>query len=339
MLSSTSSSRLPEGRWGRTLVLAAVLTLAAGAAIETVLRAQGFRPGFPESPGLWSYHRARAVGTEPVVLLGFSRMQLGVDPAVLEEEFGRPVLQLAVNATSPMPILADLAADERFAGTVWISVLEGDLFEHQGEASAYVRHFRENPSNLNRELNRDAARFLTANLAMRSSQARLLAWWESWLRGLPNDAPYVVMRADRYRAADYQAHADLPGLRDYIRGAWDDFLDPWAEWAERPDAPQIFADSVAMLRQRVEAIEERGGEVVLIRLPVSGPLRDREYRLFPREDYWEYLVGETGATAVHFEDYEEFAGLSLPDDSHLDARDAPAFTRSLARIVQEHSRR
>jgi hypothetical protein len=39
------------------------------------------------------------------------------------------------------------------------------------------------------------------------------------------------------------------------------------------------------------------------------------------------------ALAIHFEDHPALRGFQMPDGSHLDQRDAPAFSKALGEII------
>ena len=56
--------------------------------------------------------------------------------------------------------------------------------------------------------------------------------------------------------------------------------------------------------------------------------------LTPRKDTWEALLQRTGVPGIHFEDYPQLQGDTLPEWSHVSAADAPRFTAALAPLVE-----
>ncbi len=74
------------------------------------------------------------------------------------------------------------------------------------------------------------------------------------------------------------------------------------------------------------AIQARGGAVAYVMFPVCGPLRTLEDAAYPRETYWDDFAARVGAPTVHYADVPGMADFDCPDWSHLDMRDAPAFT-------------
>ncbi len=307
-------------------MLTVLLTATVGGAWEVTLRATGFRPSVRDGPAVWALHRDFAEGLRPLVLVGGSRILLSVDPVVLSEYLNRPVIQLAIDGSNPMPVLADLADDEGFRGGVWISLrMENLLGLPEGRSEEYVAHFRDVRGNLNARWNTVAVVAVDSRLALRS---RITS-----LRGLMSTFPptpwHVLMRRDRYSAADYtmldiEAHRAERIRRNRER---------YEYWEDNPPTVRLFDDSLAVLEERVQAIQQRGGEVTLIRFPTGPTLWATANSVFPRETFWDRLASGSSATVLHYRDEPGLSSFSLPDESHLDFRDAPAFTRALAAAV------
>lgn len=83
----------------------------------------------------------------------------------------------------------------------------------------------------------------------------------------------------------------------------------------------------------VEKIHKRGGKVVFVRFPCADELYRYSQLIFPKEQYWNRFASQTSAETVHFNDYEQLSRFYVPDMSHLDYRDAPKYTLSLAEIL------
>jgi hypothetical protein len=73
---------------------------------------------------------------------------------------------------------------------------------------------------------------------------------------------------------------------------------------------------------------------VLLRLPVSSPLREREQQLAPEGFTWDRLVRENGVPAIHFGEHKELNAFECPEWSHLSAADSVEFTRRLVPHLQ-----
>ena len=95
-----------------------------------------------------------------------------------------------------------------------------------------------------------------------------------------------------------------------------------------------IVDQVAgQVRRDVQKLRARGGDVVFVRFPSSGPVYTSEIRGFPRALSWEPLLRRSHATGVNFADYPQLQGYNLPEWSHMSAADAPRFTRALATVI------
>jgi hypothetical protein len=79
----------------------------------------------------------------------------------------------------------------------------------------------------------------------------------------------------------------------------------------------------------VRAIRERGGEVVFVRMPSTGPFREIESAAFGRDGHWEELLRRADAAGVHFEDHDDLQDVEVPEWSHIRAGDTDRFTRAL----------
>jgi hypothetical protein len=92
---------------------------------------------------------------------------------------------------------------------------------------------------------------------------------------------------------------------------------------------------MAEVRQNVATIRARGGEVVFVRAPSSGPFYEVERMAFPKDQVWRGLLAAADAAGVHFEDHEDLQGFDLPEWSHIAAGQTDAFTRALLPHLRE----
>ena len=76
-------------------------------------------------------------------------------------------------------------------------------------------------------------------------------------------------------------------------------------------------------------------EVKLRSAKVGGTLAAKIDEQYPRRLYWDAFAARTRAHVVHFRDVPAMAGLSCPDEMHLDQRDQAAFTRALVDVMRE----
>lgn len=337
---------------------AAVLLLVVVLAMESALAWRGYEPTVQDSNLLWSKQRARAaaLGPEALVLVGKSRVQLGVDLDLLRTATGLEPVQLAVDGSPLLPILQGLAADPRVRGTVVVA-LDGGLLDEVGELDeslALERYYQ-------REY-RHRSRLLDSSITEAWLRERLHRIFRSFadgsqpldallLRILHADATpqYLATFPDRSRAADY-GRVSMPQFylnrvaRNLGRPVPDAIAaDPgkYGAWLAHevaniePASDVQLEERIRMLRDIAAAINARGGALVLLEMPISGLVREMEQRRQPREAFWDRLVAGVGTAAIHYADVPEMLALTCPDGSHLDRRDRAEFTRILARELTE----
>jgi hypothetical protein len=67
---------------------------------------------------------------------------------------------------------------------------------------------------------------------------------------------------------------------------------------------------------------------VFLRAPSTGERWRLEERFHPKKN-WDLFAASTSAICIHFRDVSGIADLKCPDESHLDFRDSPVFTRAV----------
>lgn len=327
------------------LSLALLLTFVAG--WEVYLRLQGFGLSYNDDEALWAYHRQRiyqATTANPVII-GSSRMKFDVDQATWETVSGSLPTQLSLVGTSPRPLLADLANDPNFHRTVLVGVTEGLFFTPTGS-------FPE------RQARKCVAFYPTWSMAQQSGfavgrllESRLLFLDEEQfsLRGLMSQWPitnrpgvfalpafpqkFVTRDFNRQTTMTSEFVADT-ALQNQVKAIWMYIA------SQAPREPMPVSVLTGIFREvsaDVRKIQARGGKVLFVRMPSSGPIREGEKRAFPREKYWDRLLEETGAPGIHFEDYAELAKYDCPEWSHLRPEDARTFTADFIRIIGQQT--
>ena len=77
--------------------------------------------------------------------------------------------------------------------------------------------------------------------------------------------------------------------------------------------------------------------MAFVRFPTAGQYWKYDERYYPRERYWDHFAARSSAVTLHFRDAPALNGFELPDMSHLNSWDAPAFTAGLIRALDaEH---
>lgn len=79
----------------------------------------------------------------------------------------------------------------------------------------------------------------------------------------------------------------------------------------------------------VDKLRARGGKIVFVRFPVSGPLKELEDKNTPRAQTWDPLLQQTAVPGIYFEDFPELSSFECPEWSHLSAAESVEFTKRL----------
>lgn len=331
MRSSTSSFErgVPSGNWGRTWLAVSVVVVLLVVHYELFLRSRGYRPSVKDDEYAWAWERGRVSDGSPttVALVGSSRIMLDFSPDTFRHVLpGWRYVQLGVNGTTPMITLFDLASDPDFRGVAIVDVSER-AFNHAAwfAQQRYVDTYHRRARVIGAMAERWLATQIQSRLALLSARGLVILdhLWrtESW----PNP-PYVTTRADRTRSADFSL-TDVERKRQRRVAA----MEAWED--EKPDAQVWLADALG-IEPAIEAIQARGGQVVYVRMPTCDERWDADERMFPKAVFWDQLVARTRAITIHFKDYPALANFRCPDTSHLDTRDAPAFTRGLLEVLR-----
>ncbi len=337
MHSSTSNfnCQCPDGPWLKTWLGTTLLTLTLLSGWEGALRSLGHRPTVVDDEALWAAQRDRVYTDcceRAVVLLGDCRMQLGLVPSVLAERFpGYRAVELAVQETSPVAVLRDLAADEKFNGIVVCALnarlLCKDMWDSQQPYVDYYHH----KYSLNEKLNRSFSNLVERTFTAVHPQLRLDDLVVHLVKNGRLPSPYYIeTHADRSRLADYSG-VDLEAHRAYALGR--------ANWLytgrSLPSSVRWLEDALEV-EGWVKAIQARGGRVVFVQFPTTGAhLRFDEF-MFPKARYWDAFAAQTSALCLHFADVPELSDFDCPDTSHLDRAEAPRFTMALGKVLEDH---
>jgi len=328
----SSSDRAPGGPWLKVWLSAIFLTILFLACAEWYWRSQDARPSVTDTVDLWSSWRNRVydeVPGRPLVLLGASRMQLDFSNQTFRNDFPEiSLVNLAIDGQCPLATLEDLAADEEFIGTALVSITAACfLRKARGAQSAYVQHYRSSWT-LNRRINAAISAWIQSIIVSATPHAKVInlikdIGRESILGGSPRQPNYMVTYRDRDRSADYTM-TDIEEMRrkriDRRRGA-NDPLVPAKQWLIE----------VLDVEPWIEQIHARGGRVIFARFPTSGEHLELDEMEYPRSQFWDAFAVKTKATTIHFKDIIGASDIFLPDTSHMDASDAPEFTRMLTK--------
>lgn len=332
MPTSNSSSQQGRVKWWPAWALALVLSLLVVGVWEALIRSAALGPEFIDNRALWVSTRQRlnTYGTNAVAVLGASRMQRAIHPETLARELGGPVAQLAVEGTSAIPLLEDLAVDPRFNGTVLFSVAPAFSFNRKlsnldaGNQAAWVAYYRSQSRSRRIEHNlRLAIQGLFAFRSPDASVTRVLP--DIILRGKMPATDFKTTFADRSVNIDYAKFERTANPQRIV--------DLYLENTEAYEADE-FADLVNYVSAIVTILKAKNCRVIFLRLPSADIVRDLERQMFPNERFWGYMQKNIDAEFIHFEDYPDLSGYLSVDGSHVASDKSAAFAKALADVIQ-----
>jgi hypothetical protein len=336
---------VPEQPWGRIFLGAVLVFALLLGGWEAYWRAYGVHPSIANTYGLWAQQRRRIDQGEgnATVLLGASRVFFDIQLPVWERLSGRRPIQLAIEGTSPLPFLDDLADDPHFTGHVLVGVAP-DLFfsgyQYRSGVLSYVR--KESPSQrvgqwLSMHFIEPYFAFDDPDYALETVLAR-----QAWpLR--PGRRWFTEVRKLSETESDRNTHlwskvGDDPEYRALARNIWREGFVPSDDDPTPEEVAKAEHEQIERAAKAVASLRARGVKVLFVRMPSTGEYLAYENKMFPRARTWDVLLARSGAPGIYFEDYPELRpdveGYDLPEWSHMTRADGERFTAALCRIIQ-----
>lgn len=330
----------------KSLTIAVILSFLGIAGWEVYWRAQGYYPELDDDKYLWAKTRAKVedAGKNEVVIVGSSRALFDIQLDVWEEYTGTRPIQLASPGSTPLPIFSDLVNRTDFSGTAIVGVTPGLFFSttypkappwDRAQKRVSFYHERTYAQRLNYFLWVPLLKtfaFLANDEENWADDLNLKNFIDGIQIGKRTEGPtmppfyrFSEIDLDRNVRMKEKVVTDT-AFANSIKKVWEFFVS-----GDRP--PPDREGTISFFAKDAEEFINRGGNLILVRCPADGFLLELETQNFPREEFWDELVEQTGATAYHYSDYEVLTGFDLPEWSHLSARDADAFTRELVNIL------
>lgn len=337
---------IPPIPWRGMAVTVAVTVIAATVAWEIYVRSIGYGPTLNDSEDLWTMRR-RAIQPESIVIIGDSRGWYDVDLDELQKGLGKRPVQLGMGGSCAYPVLADLANDESFHGTIICAFVPRLFFAPPGSPpmenaeKAVRRSHTQTPAQyasqiLAMPLEEHVAFLKQEELDLAELLKRLPIPNRPYAQVPPRLPPYFGT-IDRERRARMIEECAQPGseLAKRVQQIWIPLFTP-------PPPPSYIPKDVFMAKigeaiggrfrdvaAAVQKLRARGGKIVFVRFPHSGELKALEDRDTPRARTWDPLLKGTAAPGIYYEDFPELKGFECPEWSHLSAGDSVEFSKRL----------
>ena len=337
---------IPQVPWRGMSVVVVLVVIAAASAWEIYCRSIGYGPTLNDNEDLWASTRRR-VKPESIVIVGDSRGWFDLDLDELQEGLGKRPVQLAMGGACAYPVLADLANDESFHGTIICSVVPRLFFAPPGTPpmergeKAVRRSHTQTPAQrasqyLAMPFEEHVAFLKQEELTLDDLLKRLPIPNRPYAQVPPRLPPYFGT-LDRERRARMIEECARPGseLQRTIQQIWLPLFTPPPppSYIPKEDFGKKMGQTIEQrfhdVAAAVQKLRARGGKIVFVRLPDSGGLKALEDRDTPRAQTWYPLLKGTGAPGIYYEDFPELSGFNCPEWSHLTAGDSVEFSKRL----------
>ena len=326
-----------------SLIIALSISIIGLIAWESYWRSQGYEPNLNDDKDLWAVQRAKVdySAEKDILLLGSSRVLFDVQLNEFEAETGIRPIQLAIPGASPLPVFHDLVHNTDFKGTVIFGVTTVLTFSTLypkampwDRPQAKVDHFynRTYAQRLNHKLSLP----LQNNFVFMSADEELYID-DIDLKSLLRRIKIGERVPETVHVVNFQNITEdrntLMLNRTVTDSSFTHKVTNFWEFIMKVSPPPDVTPTMEYLVKDAKEFIKRGGNLVFLRCPSSGPFRGGEAHILPRETVWEELLRQTNAKGYHFEDYNQFKNLECPEWSHLSAKDAQYFTTELAKIM------
>lgn len=324
-------------------IMALVLTGLSILLWELYLRNKGYDLSYDDDPALWSNIRNMAYepSDKSTVFIGSSRIKFDLDIDTWEKLTGDHAIQLACVGSTPVPILLNLAEDEKFNGRLVIDVTEGLFFDTHGSArrpKENIKYYKEcTPAqqasfHINHALESQFV-FLNKEWLSLNAQLNQIEFAERKdvynFRGFPSGFGRVKFNRQEYMTNSFASDTIQQNI---VKGIWQSFN---SHDDEPPISGKTLDSFINVVKVAVDKIKSRGGKILFIRTPSSGKILEDEIKGYPRGLYWDKLLEATQCDGIHYTDYASMAYFICPESSHLSLTDAVKFTEAFVKILSE----
>jgi hypothetical protein len=325
-------------------LLAVVLVLSFILCWEIFLRQKGYSVSYDDGGPLWSNQRAQVYlpSNEATVFIGSSRIKFDLDIPTWEKLTGERAVQLAMVGSSPLPALHNLANDKNFKGKLVVDVTEGLFFS---TSKGNLAMPEKNIEYYKNQTPTQKASFQLNHLA----ESQFVFLDKDFLSlNTFLDSLHFKNRGDIYGGPDFPWEFDLnmfnrqskmtdrfvsdTNLQNKVKSIWGGFA---KRNKGKPPTGKTLDSIMLAVKASVDKIKARGGQVIFVRTPSSGPYWQAEQMGFPRPVYWDKLLAVTQCPGIHFKDYPAIAHFICPELSHLSPKDAIVFTEHFVGILRE----
>jgi hypothetical protein len=327
----------------KSAILALILVLTVIGSWELYLRHKGIKPDYDDDAELWADKRAMVYepSDKATVFIGSSRIKYDLDIPTWESITRTHAIQLAMVGSSPRLLFDDLANDPNFKGKLIVDVTEVLFFTYE----PFVMKSPEEGINFYKKRT-PAQKASFALDAMLESKLAFLNQDYFSLNALL-DQLHVPDRPKVYAGLDFPLDFETTGfnrqtkmtdkfvadtnLQNQVKGIW--AMLPKI-LTKPPLRGKDLEDDIQLVKNDVDKIRARGGDVIFVRTPSNPPFFTGENMAYPRNMGWDKILSVTQCKGIYFADYPELDHFKCPELSHLKPQDAVLYTKGIIHILE-----
>ena len=327
----------------RAGILAISISFVALLAWEIHLRQKDLPISYDDNNALWAHNRSMVY--EPrdrtTVFIGSSRIKYDLDIPTWQSITGNHAVQLANVGSSPRPVLEDLANDEKFSGNLVIDVTEGlffsDFSPNDALTNAKIAYYHKiTPT---QKWSFQVNHVLESKLMFRDENSFSINAMLDNLHIPRRQGVFqmplfpVEFHGNSFERQSFMTPQFLvdSNLQNQVKGVWG-FLASLG--GPPPPTGDKLQSILNIVRAQIDKIKSRGGKVLFVRTPSSGPYRMGELKGFPRAKYWDRILAATDCPGIYFEDDPSTAHFTCLEWSHLTPHDAVSYTKSIIKSIR-----
>ena len=332
-----------------SLVVAAVLGFALLGGWELYLRStKKTITLLDDDSALWAAqrHRVPQLDDDQVVIIGSSRILFDVQLDVWEEKTGIRPVELATVGSSPLPIFHDLVNNTEYTGTIMVGVTPGLFFsttypkaQPWSWPQARVDHYHDRTyaDRTNHLLSiplQKSLYFISAEEDETSDNVDLKAILSRIHIGPRGPEPEIPF--PQFSEIETDRSLRMTAITAQDTSVANTVQRAWLSILMDPDMPPPDPESTtAFFLKDARKFLGRGGKLIMLRCPSSGPIAEGESKFLNRAGFWDPLIDSLQVPAYNYLDYPQLQGYECPEWSHLKYEDALTFTDDLVEIMLE----
>jgi hypothetical protein len=310
---------------------------------EVHLRNNKVSISYDDNDAMWADKRALVYqpADHTTVFIGSSRIKYDLDIPTWERLTGTKAVQLANVGSSPRAVLSDLANDPDFKGNLIVDITEGMFFSERAHfdrsTAKKIQYYKDRTPTqrfsfqVNHILESQFVFLDQDNFSINAMLDNMDIPSRPGVGGgpgFPREFEQVNFDRQSYMTPEFIADTNL---QKRVSSAWASSI----KMGPAPIKPERMTEIFNSVKSDVDKIKGRGGKILFVRTPSSGPFKEAEMKGFPRAAYWDRLLKLTDCPGIYFTDYPATASFVCPEWSHLKPSDAIVYTKSLVKTLKE----